>query len=174
MVAALKADGYLVHCFDTAEHKSDFPADAFTHRLGEFDLVVGCSGTTSVKAEQHAFLKKGCVLASMSSSDREFDAIHLRRKTSPTKSCMDHIEVDDITMLNCGFPISFFTDEPDEPHFFQFIRGLIISCLAQAIRTPVNTAKGFIELNQNHQRVLVQEFKKIQSRAIASEAIKIF
>jgi S-adenosylhomocysteine hydrolase len=155
---------YEVSVFDVVPEKSDFPAGDLNHRLSEFDLIIGCTGNESLKGEQHKFLKKGCVLASVSSSDREFDAVALRKKVGKIDSCFDHLDVDGITLLNCGFPISFRGENVDDPEFFQFVRALIISSIRQTMETSHQL--GFVDLKQHLQDLIVQEFTKIQSKKL--------
>lgn len=171
MSAALRADGYHVCSYDLDKEKSDFSAVELLAHLGDFDLIVGCTGTTSIKAEHHHLLKKGCILVSMSSSDREFDAIHLRRKAARTHCCSQHIETEDVLLLYCGFPVNFFIEQPDEPRFFQFTRGLIISAIAQSLDMPAHAATGFVELKRNWQKILMATFKLILSQPAASSGM---
>jgi len=125
--------------------------------LGEFDLIIGCSGKTSIPAEHHPFLKKGCILVSLSSSDREFDAVHLRRRGSKTHCCFDHVDANGVILLNCGFPIGFDGKEDvDDPEFFQFVRALIIACIAQGEHK--NLKNGLIPLNHEYQIKILRAF----------------
>lgn len=174
MLEALRADGYKVNCFDIDAEKSDFSSDEFIACLGEFDLIVGCTGTTSLKKEFHPLLKKGCILASISSSDREFDAIHLRSNAAHTNNCADHIISDGIILLHCGFPVTFFIEQRDNPQFFQFTRSLIISAVAQAINLSAGLIKGFVELKREWQQILMNAFKKILNRMQTKQSVLTF
>lgn len=175
MIEALKSDGYQVKCFDIDAAKSDFSVDEFAAIIGTFDLIVGCTGTTSLKKEYHHLLKNGCILASMSSSDREFDAIHLRYKAAQTNNCSEHIQVDGVILLHCGFPMTFFIEQRDNPQFFQFTRSLIISAIAQAIKLSSKVIKGFVELKREWQQILMRTFKKFlnmfQTNTVSESAV---
>lgn len=150
---------YEVMRFDINPEKSDIPPEKLNENLGEFDLIIGCTGRTSLRQEVHRFLKKGCTLMSVSSSDREFDAISLRRKTAKTTSCFEDIEVEGIKLLNCGFPINFTGQgEEEDPNLIQLTRALIISSIKQA---SVCTAKpGFVDMEGGIQQIIAKEFQK--------------
>ncbi|MBN1253201.1 MAG: hypothetical protein JXA16_13770 [Bacteroidales bacterium] len=145
--------------------KSDISHEEFNHKLKEFDLIIGCTGTTSITKEQHQYLKKGVVLVSLSSTDREFDALHLRKKAPKSKHCWHHINCDGIYLMNMGFPISFdSSDDIDDPLFFQFTRSLIMSSIYQAL--TVTNEKGFVDLDEGLQNMMINKFK--DNRILAS------
>jgi S-adenosylhomocysteine hydrolase len=153
-------DRYEITLYDILPQMSDFPSEDLSHQLANTDLIIGCSGKTSVPAKYHPFLKRGCILVSVSSSDREFDAAYLRKKAAKTSNCFDHIIADGIVLLNCGFPIGFDGKEDvDDPHFFQFVRALIISCIAQA--TEPSSKKGLVPLKPEFQLQLLREFHQL-------------
>jgi S-adenosylhomocysteine hydrolase len=55
-----------------------FPASNKKEALASADIIIGCSGRTSIHAIEYSLLKEGAVLFSGSSSDIEFEAWHLR------------------------------------------------------------------------------------------------
>ncbi|CAM4311784.1 Acetyltransferase Pat [Mycobacterium basiliense] len=79
--------------------------------IGDYDVIVGATGATSVPTDMHELLRPGVVLMSASSSDREFDAVALRRRTKPDPDCHADLTVCDgtvdATLLNSGFPVNF-------------------------------------------------------------------
>lgn len=151
---------YQVMCFDVYSKKSDFPPEKLHEKLGEFDLIIGCTGRTSLTQKDHRFLKKGCVLMSISSSDREFDAISLRKKTPKTMTCFEDIDVDGIKLLNCGFPINFTGQgEKEDLNLIQLTRALIISSIQQA--SVCQAPAGFVEMEADIQRLIANEFQAI-------------
>lgn len=157
-VYELFKEEFTVFRYDVRPEKSDFPPDQFNHFLAQADMIVGCTGDTSISAEQHQYLKPGCILVSCSSSDREFDAIHLRRRINKAKSCADHLDIDGIILLNCGFPINFNgEDDVDDPEFFQFIRALIIASIEQTSKPA--SSKGFIALDELRQSQILSKFQ---------------
>ncbi len=105
MYHRLKED-FFVDQFDIKNHIST--NIDFISSLKKYDALVGCTGVTSIPGKLHSQLNKNCVLVSVSSSDREFDAVHLRRKSLPISDCHQDMSIDGITLLNAGFPINFF------------------------------------------------------------------
>lgn len=76
--------------------------------IGGYDVIIGATGATSVPASMHELLRPGVLLMSASSSDREFDAVALRRRTTPNPDCHADLRVADgsvdATLLNSGLP----------------------------------------------------------------------
>lgn len=79
--------------------------------IGGYDVIIGATGATSVPASMHELLRPGVLLMSASSSDREFDAVALRRRTTPNPDCHADLRVADgsvdANLLNSGFPVNF-------------------------------------------------------------------
>lgn len=152
-------DKYDVTIFDTDPTKSQISAEDFKSSLGEFDLIVGCTGKKTIQAHHHPLLKKGVILMSVSSSDREFDAESLRKKAKKTiLDCHEDLYIDDICLLNCGFPVNFDDDyasvDSDE---LQLTRSLLFSAILQAATNTVDYS-GFINLNEDHQHMIIREY----------------
>jgi len=155
----LLSAGYKVDGYDIVEEKSDMRAEDLHRRLGEYDVVIGCTGTTSLTAEQHGKLKKGCTLISISSPDREFDAVHLRRQLAVSGQFCRDVEVDGIKLLNSGFPINFNAQEETESlEMIQLTRALILGSILQATRPQRQT--GFIELDRGLQFLIADQFQR--------------
>jgi len=152
-------DSHSVTKYDLVTHKSDIQVNELEKRLGEFDLIIGCTGNTSLTEDKYKYFKKGCILVSLSSSDREFDAVHVRKKKPRTSSTYTHIEHEGVTLLNCGFALPFNGTNVDDPEFFQFVRAIIISCIHQGIKC--DNPKGFVSLNEETQELLLNRFKEI-------------
>ncbi len=74
--------------------------------MEEFDLVVGCTGACSLDAGELSMLR-GAVLVSASSSDREFDAVRVRKNSERTDDTHRSYSTDSYVLANAGFPINF-------------------------------------------------------------------
>ena len=85
----------------------------------------------------------------MSSSDREFDAAYLRKRSRTPLQCFDDVYADGICLLNSGFPITFDGNNPGNPLFFQFIRALILASMWQTQQKTL--AHGFVDLDHQIQ-----------------------
>jgi len=147
--------------FDVDPNKCDYHAKELESLLATHDLIIGCTGITSVPSNLHSKIQPGSVLVSLSSSDREFDSYYFRKNLAPTTCCYDHIKHNGIILLNCGFPITFNGFNVDNPNFFQFVRALIISCIAQGINQP-NSNTGIVDLEARYQNQILEKFKEIE------------
>jgi hypothetical protein len=149
-------DKYLISIFDSVPEKSTIPSDEFKVRLGEFDLIIGCTGSTSLTFDDFRYLKKPVILASISSSDREFESFKFR-KLNPVKNCHSHVMVDGITLLNCGFPITFDKDyDSIDTDDFQLTRALILASIYQALATD-QSLRGFLPMEDGLQHMILNE-----------------
>jgi S-adenosylhomocysteine hydrolase len=126
-------------------------------KLSEYDMIVGCTGSTILQPEQLKYCKQGAVLASASSSDIEFQAHLLRRKMQRTADCHQAIAVDGITLLNSGFPINFDGSAHSvSPEKIQFTRALLLAGAYQALNS---NARGIIELDKSLQDNIMQQYE---------------
>lgn len=160
--AALK-NNYEVQVFDKNLDNNNFNKEnfGFDDHLREADLIIGCTGETSVPFSKHKCLKKKCVLFSASSSDREFDAVHIRKKTYNRKNCHEDIEMGGITLLNCGFPINFDGSRNSVPPLkIQLTRALLMSAILQACETSDSSPK-IIPLDIEMQRDLISKYLQL-------------
>lgn len=151
-------DKYLISVFDAVPEKSTIAPDEFKTRLGEFDLIIGCTGSTSLKFEDFKYLKKPVTLASISSSDREFESFKFR-KLKPVKNCHSSVVIDGITLLNCGFPITFDEDyDSIDTDDFQLTRALILASVYQASVTDKNL-HGFLPMEDDLQKTILNQLR---------------
>lgn len=141
--------------FDLDPSKSSIHADAYANILGDFDLIIGCTGKTVIHTNQFRLLKKGACLVSVSSSDREFSGFNLRNKIKNISSCHQNIYARDIHLLNCGFPINFDNayEEIDIPEF-QLTRAILLAGIYQAITKEY--ANGLVDLDFDLQEKIYQ------------------
>lgn len=122
----------------------------FRNNLYKFDIVIGCTGNSSITPEYFSALKPGVVLVSVSSSDREFSAQHLRQMTFDQLQCHDSFTVRNITVLNGGFPVNFSgLASATDPEIFELTRALLIGAILEGLyncpKTPgLKLFDGFI------------------------------
>ena len=151
---------YDLSSFDMDKTKSMISHKDLKNVLNQYDLIIGATGETSLPQENFKSLKNPVVLASISSSDREFDSTYLRRKTQQTYNCHSDLNIDGITLLNCGFPINFDKDYSTiDTDNFQLTRSLILGAVCQAYKTSAQS-KGFLELDDEFQTVLEKELQR--------------
>src|SRR5207253_2295805 len=122
----------------------DSKLDDLLVSLKKYDLIIGCTGFTSLVNEHHIYCKNPVIFASISSSDREFDAVHLRKKHKKIQNCHNDLIIGNITLLNSGFPINFDHDydviDTDE---FQLTRALLFASIYQASKEQTSR-NGFV------------------------------
>lgn len=94
----------------------------------EFDLIIGATGQPIISPEQFFMLKKSVHLISVSSSDREFSAVSLRKLAAVSQDCHKNISINDIHLVNGGFPINFDGRlHPVAPEQIQLTRSLLLA-----------------------------------------------
>lgn len=129
--------------------------------LPNMDLIIGCTGKRVLDQSHFKILKKNVVLASCSSSDREFDSVFLRSHTKGLQSCHDDLHVLDIFLLNCGFPINLSGDTPKvDPIEFQLTRSLLLSGILQAASSN-SSAKEITDLDSGIQSSIINQYRLI-------------
>lgn len=99
-----------------------------------YDLVLGCSGSTSLSVDNISKLKPGAILASLSSSDVEFDIIKERSAVTEYLNCHSHFFTRfGSIVLNSGFPINF-NGVPSEVDIaeFELTRALLASSICHS------------------------------------------
>jgi S-adenosylhomocysteine hydrolase len=152
---------FQVSFFDIQSEKTNIPACDFKKRLKEFDIIIGSTGNTSLTKQDFKYLKKNVLLASISSSDREFDAIYLRKKYENYRDCHKNIYVDGIRLLNSGFPITFSNDfDSIDTDDFQLTRAILFSSICQSVKFDTK-ATGFIDFMDKIQMRIFNNLCKI-------------
>lgn len=162
-------DSYDTFLYDRVSHNESVLDDF----LGISDLVIGCTGNTSLPFFKHEILKKGCVLISASSSDRELDAVHLRKGNKDIRTCHDDIEVNGKILLNCGFPINFDGAKNSvAPAKIQLTRALLMSAILQAC-DMTEFFPGVVSLDIEVQRDIISRYLQIYPRWLRNAEVKV-
>lgn len=157
-------DRFKLLVFDRDQTKSSITEQQLPASISNANIIIGCTGTVSLSEKMHPYIKPSTVLVSISSSDREFNAVSLRKCVPQELNCHRDLLINGIHLLNCGFPINFSSDysavDPDE---YQFTRSLILACLAQA-RSAQHRTPGYHDLNSEIQEKIVEENFKAHKR----------
>lgn len=160
-IAAGLKNEHDVQVYDLVADSSDFYKERLTHILGDYDMVIGATGKPVLVADDYHFLKKGAILASISSSDREFSAVGLRRKVKLTNDSHKTIAVDNVILLNAGFPITFDGSEvPVALEKIQLTIALAFASIAQALTAEGN---GFADLAAGTQQKIIDRYLELLS-----------
>ncbi|MCH9627095.1 MAG: hypothetical protein S4CHLAM2_07290 [Chlamydiales bacterium] len=129
--------------------------------LPEVDLIIGCTGVTSLPKIYHDLLKKGCLLASASSSDREFDSVHFRKNFPSYSNCHFDLDTGRVHLINSGFPLNFTGDKHSvNPEKIQLIRALLMSGILQAGMLQEHTP-GYISFDDQIQSAIGEHFANL-------------
>jgi len=148
---------------DIIQQKCDFNGDYKDH-LNEFDLIIGATGTSAIQSGEFGNLKQGVLLASISSSDREFSAVYLRQLAATTENCHEDIKVNGVTLLNCGFPINFNDGKRHSvsPEKIQLTRALLLAGIFESVTKEFSN--NLIELDTFLQEKITQEFRNSSTK----------
>jgi S-adenosylhomocysteine hydrolase len=158
-----------VDIFDTAIERSTI--NNLEQELPNYDLIVGCTGFVSLPNELHRLLKRGCVLASISSSDREFDAYYLRKKIKKYTDCHLNLSFEGKTLLNSGFPINFDGKAHSvPPKYIQLTRALLVAAILQSVELSQRSSE-FLELRPLYQNIAVSYFLE---KILSKEEVDLF
>lgn len=150
-----------VSIYDIDASKSILSKEEFKKRISEFDLIIGATGKNTISKNQHKSLKNNAILASVSSSDREFDAVYFRRKMAGTLTdCHRDLFIERIYLMNCGFPVIFDSSYDIIDSFeFQLTRSLLLTGILQAASSK-KLEKNFIILDLEKQEQITKYFLK--------------
>lgn len=152
---------YQIDIFDIHPSRSTLSYEEFLQRLKDYDLLIGSTGKISFPYHHHSLLKNGVVLASVSSSDREFDAVHLRKNVS-SHNCHSDLNINGIILLNSGFPINFFGTRNNIPlKFIQITLSLLSSAILEASSISKTDTPKIRNLDYEIERELRLKFMQI-------------
>lgn len=115
--------------------------------LKTFPLIIGCTGKVSVPHEFHQNLPPGATLVSVSSSDREFDAVYLRKRIKENTFCHEDLVIDDILLVRSGFPVNFDGERENiEPVLIQLTIALITAGILGGLKLSPSSAPRILPL----------------------------
>ena len=141
--------------YDTNNEKSYFKNKQLKDILPDYDMIIGATGNKSIPKELHKNIKKDAILVSISSSDREFDAVHLRKKTSVSNNPHQHYYENGIHLLNSGFPMTFTGSRVAAPtEKIIMTQALMLSGLYESLKYENNEMYG---LSDSIQKIISME-----------------
>lgn len=149
---------------------SNYDADSYdildkkniSESIGNYDLIIGTSGKTSISYEWFPLLKRGVILASASSSDREFDAFYFRKQFQQSVNCLENFSNGAITLLHAGFPLNFWGSRNNIPlNDIQITLSLLMSSIFQAVCMAAKE-KGILSVTSEIELKLIEKFEALQ------------
>lgn len=157
---ALKEE-YEVFIYDSDKKRTMISDGTLEKILPICDVIIGCSGKNSIAESKHPYLKKGVILVSASSSDREFESHKIRKKHERTSNTHKDFCTEDVVLLNGGFPLNFDGYKSNVPlEDIQLTSALMLSAAIQAITHSYE--KQIIDLNNPAQELIIDRFKELQ------------
>ena len=130
--------------------------------LSNFDMIIGATGCNIFKGFDFKKLKKATIIYSVSSSDREFDAVSLRKQIPPTPNCREDMLIDGIYLIYNGFPLNFASSETSEmcvsAEKMQITMSLLLAGCCESMQQK---STGFIDLNMDLQEKIIEKYQEI-------------
>lgn len=167
--AAIKrrlSDKIHIDIFDLDKTLRTTRSDNFVLEIGKYPLIIGCTGRTSLPSHLHSRLRNGVVLVSVSSADREFDAVHLRRQLAQNDVCHTDLRIGDLLLVNSGFPVNFDGERENiEPHLIQLTIALMTAGILQGVSLPNNEQRGVIHLDPTLEGCIAEKFVSLREKS---------
>lgn len=154
---------YDISRYDKIASRSDLNRSELC--LKHYGFIIGTTGRIIVGQKEYSKLKKEVVLISSSSSDREFDAVNLRRQRKKMDDCHQDVWCDGVLLANCGFPINFYGSQEDSVHLdkIQLTMGMLFEGVCQGMLEK-HSKNGLTNLNQDRQEKILSLFSYFNSR----------
>lgn len=150
---------FTVKRYDLDNSLSDYGNESLKSILGEFDMVIGSTGKEIIDTSLYKYLKKDTILVSISSSDREFSAVNLRKTLDKKIACHDNLKINGWYLLNGGFPINFDgAEDSASSEEIQVTLALLFASLCLAVKQ--NYSRGLVELDEGIQDLIIEKLKK--------------
>lgn len=147
------------YVFDTNQQKNELFENELKNILPRFKLIIGASGTTSITKKNHNKLANGTILASVSSSDREFDAVHLRKQVSKISNPNSNLKINKIHLLNNGFPLTFDGNiHAVPPEKIQLTQALMLAGIYESFN---HTSNEFHDISSAIQNLIWKKFTSL-------------
>jgi S-adenosylhomocysteine hydrolase len=157
----LLSKDFKTNLFDNQYKDSDFRNVELKNIISGFDLIIGATGNEIISSNDLHRLMNKTMLVSASSSDREFSATTLRKKTLRNTDCHKDILINGIYLINSGFPINFDGKKNSvSPERIQLTRAIMLAAVFLAMRNKYEP--GIINLDLNLQQKLIREFEKLK------------
>lgn len=156
-IVKLLSNSYCVESYDIVTHGDKFPGK-FAERLHHFDAIIGTTGQSIIEPNEYEMLKRGAVLISASSSDREFSFGEIRKNLPHNSSCHADMTYNSITVANSGFPINFTGRRHSAPpNKIILTRALLLAGVLEASANKYDN--GIVELPHAIQNLITKNFK---------------
>ncbi len=136
---------YLASSFNVDIYDPKTTPNSEKKSLDNYDLIIGCTGETSVSLDELKQVTHNLALISASSSDREFPALELRREVEEYHYFSKNLLIDNVYLINSGFPVNF-DDHYLDSYEFELTRSLLFLGVLQAVAKNYSRLHAFIDV----------------------------
>lgn len=159
-IASLLRKDYQVQLYDIVTSRSDFNEKTLQNLLQEYDVIVGATGKTIMHFDDLKYLQPNSILASCSSSDREFSASDLRKESASSNNPHLDLAIQNIHLLNSGFPVTFDGSPSPVPlEKIQVTYALAYASISQAM--SLTSDKGLVDVDPLLQQKIIDKLVSI-------------
>lgn len=159
-ISEMLREDYEVFVYDIINERTELSETQFNKILPECDVIIGCSGRTSILETHYPYLKKDVVLLSASSSDREFESHKIRQIHEKTSNAHKDFHTGKVILLNGGFPLNFDGDKLSVPlEKIQLTEALLFAAAIQASQSSYRNE--IIDLDLKIQDSIIKEFENL-------------
>ncbi|MBM3230297.1 hypothetical protein FJZ22_01420 [Candidatus Pacearchaeota archaeon] len=153
---------FSVSIYDINKQVSDFESlENLNKKIKDFDLIIGCVGKSSFPLSSFNKLKRNAILASVSSSDREFSAPYLRLLDEQYTDCHKNVKIRDIYVLNSGFPVTFTEHSIGaDPKDMQLTMSLLFSGICTSNSKELENQ--IVSLDDSIQNEVIRKFEELR------------
>lgn len=146
--------------FDIDSSKSHFSEKSLIGLISYFDLIVGATGESVYFHRFFSSLVQPVILVSVSSSDREFSAVEIRKKLKKVSNPHYDFKWRNIWLLNGGFPINFDgSADSVPPKKIQLTRSLMLAAVLLGVTQKY--PNQIVPLDPLIESFIVKKFKRL-------------
>lgn len=157
----LRSKNYEADIFDLNKELSSLESLVLEKLIKQYDCIIGCTGQTSIPFSLHHHFKPGAILVSASSSDREFDAVYLRRQIKVNHNCHQNLKIGNVHLINSGFPVNFDGERENiDLDQIQLTIALIAAGIVQACQESHHLTSGIFPISPRLTEPLGEEFQR--------------
>lgn len=131
--------------------------------VNQFDIIIGATGNNVMNKKMYQHLMKNVYLISASSSDREFEAVNLRKMVDRNSECHKSYNIQNINLVNSGFPLNFYGSDYDNVPLNDI--QLTFSLLLAGICQRNSLYNGICELDKDIQYSILKKYFSLNSTA---------
>lgn len=132
--------------------------------IPNYPMIIGCTGKTSVPKKLHKKISRGTILVSVSSADREFDAVYLRKFLPESSHCHQDLLIDGKLLIKGGFPVNFDGERENiAPERIQLTIALITAGILQANNLSIKRKPSILAVTRRLESSIVNRYNNYKN-----------